>query len=318
MNDEKEAVMKEQAETVSPPLPSMVDGAGLALADFVMGEAVLPGEEAPEETEQAPKKRRHWYKHVDVNDGARSFADGLNVYKVIWVFTIGCVIGVVFETLFVYFQEGVWMRRSGMLYGPFNQIYGLGAVLFTLVLYRFRKKNALFIFLFSALIGAAFEYLCSWVQQLVFGSVSWEYSDMPANIGGRTNVFYALGWGLMGLIFITHAWPYLSEMIERIPNKIGKTLSICVAVFLAVDLALSGMAVFRESQRAAGVPATNVIASWLDATYPDDVMAEKYPSMEFVGRTGDPADATNETTSTGEGATEEETTDQQGDGQTAA
>ncbi|MGD9560020.1 MAG: putative ABC transporter permease, partial [Oscillospiraceae bacterium] len=200
------------------------------------------------------RRRKRLWKHKDVNNGQKSFAAGLNLYKLIWLFIIGCVIGVLFETLYVYFTTGMWERRSGMLYGPFNQVYGLGAVLFTLVLYRFRKKNALLIFLASAVIGGAFEYVCSWVQQLAFGSVSWEYSDMPANVGGRTNLFYSLGWGLMGLIFITHTWPFISEMVERIPNIIhlksrrsanmlvltGKSLTIALAVLLAADLTLSG------------------------------------------------------------------------------
>lgn len=256
-------------------------------------EAGTPGQ-AP----KAKRARRHLYRHRDVNGGQASFATGLNAYKLIWVFIIGSFLGVVFETLYVYFMDGVWMRRSGMLYGPFNQVYGFGAVLFTLLLYRFRKKNAFVIFLAAAIIGLAFEYACSWVQQLAFGSVSWEYSDMPLNIGGRTNLFYAAGWGLMGFMFITHTWPFLSEMIERIPNSIvlrrlipahtiritGQSLSIVCAAALAANLALSGLAVFRAGRRDEGVPPATFVGCWLDDAYPDELMAEKYPSMTFVGR----------------------------------
>lgn len=246
-----------------------------------------------------PKEKRLWH-HKDVNKGKESFAAGLNIYKIIWVFIVGAFIGVVFETLFVYFMTGEWMRRSGMLYGPFNQIYGMGAVLFTVLLYRFRDKNAFFIFLFSAIVGGIFEYLSSWVQQVIFGSVSWEYSDLPTNIGGRTNLFYAAGWGLMGLIFIKHLWPFLSEMIERIPNKMifkgeksgnlliitGKSLTIVLAVFMVLNLALSGAAVYRAGRRAEGIAPSNIVAKWLDETYPDQIMAKKYPSMKFVNRFG--------------------------------
>lgn len=269
-----------------------------------MQQETVKGEEIKEDnTPKTSKKKKdksekQLWKHKDVNHGEKSFASGLNIYKIIWVFILGCFIGVVFETLYVFFMDGVWMRRSGMLYGPFNQIYGLGAVLFTLILYRFRKNNAFLIFLASAIIGGVFEYVCSWVQQIAFRSVSWEYSDMPANIGGRTNLFYSFGWGLMGLIFITHLWPFLSEMIERIPNTImfkdkrsgtmlvitGKTLTILFAVFLALNLALSGLAVFRAGMRDDGKPATNFVTEWIDEKYPDEVMAEKYPSLEFVER----------------------------------
>ncbi len=213
-----------------------------------------------------------------------------------WIFMLGCVIGVVFETLGVYLTKGVWMRRSGVLYGPFNQIYGFGAVVFTLALYHFRKKNDLLIFAAGMLIGALFEFLCSWVQQRVFGSVSWEYSDMPVNLGGRTNIAYAIAWGIMGLVFITQLWPWLSEMIERIPNNFrrrmtGKSITLILFFALALNMALSGAAVFRAGQRQDGIPAGDPVAQFFDTCYPDEVIQEKYPSMRFVGRTGNTSEA---------------------------
>ncbi len=227
------------------------------------------------------KKRqpRHRFKHKDVNQGRESFAHGINFYKLAWIFIIGCVIGVVFETIFVWATTGVYMRRSGMLYGPFNQIYGFGALLFTIFLYRFRKYNAIIIFLASMVLGMAFEYACSWIQEVVFHTRSWDYSNMPLNIGGRVNLLYGVGWGLMGLIFLNHIWPFLSEMIERIPNRIGKPLTILFVAFLVFDMALSGLAVWRMSERTQGVPATNFVEVWLDESYPNTVMAKKYPSM---------------------------------------
>ncbi len=252
-------------------------------------EAKLLRQRVSEEKRWKRRQQSRFWKHRDVNRGVESFAAGLNIYKVMWVFMLGCFIGVVFETLFVYFMGGVWVRRSGVLYGPFNQVYGFGAVAFTLLLYRFRKKNAFMIFLASAALGALFEYACSWIEQLVFGSVSWEYSDMPANIGGRTNLYYAVGWGVLGMLFIIHFWPWLSEMIERIPNTFGnriraKTITLVLFIALALDMLFSGAAVFRAGQRADGIPANEPVAQFFDTYFPDEVMREKYPDMEFVGR----------------------------------
>lgn len=240
-------------------------------------------QDVPEEKRQKKKK---WYKHVDVNDGQKSFADGLNIYKVLWVFIIGCVIGVVWETFYVYVSTGVYERRSGMLFGPFNQVYGIGAVLFAVLLYRYRKKSGVFIFMFSMMIGLIFEYICSWMQEKLFGSTSWDYSKMPFNLDGRINLLYGIGWGFMGWVFITHFWPWMSEMIERIPNKIGKPLTIAFTIFLALDLILSGMAVYREKSRILDKPPANVVEKWLDETFPNSVMAAKYPSMTFDNAKG--------------------------------
>lgn len=70
---------------------------------------------------------------------AASFASGLNFYKLVWVFAISCIIGFVLETLFCLVTKGYIESRQGMLYGPFNQVYGFGAVLMVLLLHRLTK-----------------------------------------------------------------------------------------------------------------------------------------------------------------------------------
>ncbi|MEG0769513.1 MAG: putative ABC transporter permease [Ruthenibacterium sp.] len=236
------------------------------------------------EGDKMPKKRRRREKkpRAPMKENPDSFAAGKNMYKLIWVFFIGCILGYCAEMVFAYAKNGTWVNRQGLLYGPFNQIYGMGAVLFTITLYRLRNANGVLVFVASAIAGSAFEWMCSFAQEMLFGCVSWEYSDTPANLGGRTNLFFAICWGVMGFLFIRNLYPYLSERIERIPNKIGKTLTVIIAVFMGVNILLSAAAVTRQSARKQGEPPLTILGECLDRWYPDEFLAKVYTSMEFV------------------------------------
>ena len=59
------------------------------------------------------------------------FAHGLNFYKLFWVFFLCCFLGVVIETIFCWIASGRLSQRTGLVWGPFNLIYGIGAVLLT-------------------------------------------------------------------------------------------------------------------------------------------------------------------------------------------
>lgn len=239
--------------------------------------AIEWAEEILDEATRERMPRHHRFSHKNANHGGRSFMEGLTVYNLLWVFFSACVIGVLSETLLALLIEGRLIRRAGMLYGPFNQVYGFGAVILALLLYNFRQRNIIVIFLVSMVV----EYAFSLVQERVFGSTSWDYSHMASSLHGRTNYLYGIGWGLMGYFFICHFWPWMTEMVGRIPNRIGKPLTVAIAVLLALDLALSAAAVWRKGQRHKGYEASSIVGRWLDRAYPDEVMKEKYPSMNF-------------------------------------
>lgn len=211
-----------------------------------------------------------------------SFAHGLNSYKLFWIFLSGSVIGFVVETLWCYARLGFFESRQGLLYGPFTPVYGLGALLFTIALYRFRHRNSWIIFFSSMVLGGALEYVCSFLQEKLFGTVSWEYSNSALNLHGRTNLTYSVFWGVLGLIFIKHTLPSLTRWIEKIPSQLGIILTRVLLVFMAINIVLSGMAVKRQSLRQEGVPAAGPISQWLDRNYTDEYLKQVYPNMQHA------------------------------------
>lgn len=67
----------------------------------------------------------------------------INFYKLIWLFMIGSVSGYVVEMLWCYIRNGYFESRQGLLYGPFSPVYGIGCVIFTILLYKFFKCDGL-------------------------------------------------------------------------------------------------------------------------------------------------------------------------------
>lgn len=212
----------------------------------------------------------------------KSFATGINFYKLFWVFFIGSILGVVLETIWCMITLYKFQNRSGLIYGPFNLVYGFGNVIVTVSLYWLRKKRDLWIFLGGMLVGGGYEYLCSLTQQVIFGTISWDYSGMPFNIGGRINLTYCFFWGILSLMWVKHLYPLMSKFIEKIPNKFGVILTWILVVFMIFNTAISAAAVSRQSQRHLGVSAATSFEMFLDKHYPDEFLQKIYPNMIYV------------------------------------
>ncbi len=209
-------------------------------------------------------------------------SQGLDFYNLFWIFFIGCFLGVVCETVYCLIVSGCYEIRWGLIYGPFNPVYGTGAVLMTLVTYRLSNKRDLWIFLICMVLGAVCEYLFSFFQEKIFHTISWNYKDTQFNFNGRTNVFYAFCWGLLGIVWIKDIFPRLSKLIEKIRAKSGKVFTFILLIYMILNMTVSSLAVWRQSQRYEDVPATNWLLTSLDEYYPDEFLKKFYPNMQRV------------------------------------
>ena len=243
----------------------------------------LISEKSGERAAERQKRVVEEYEGTLPEGAEKPFAYGLSFTKLFWLFMIGNVAGFLMETFWAFFVQRRVELRVGLVWGPFIPVYGFGAVIMTLLLYRFYKKRDLVTFAAAAVVGAAFEYFCSLFQELAFGTVSWEYSGTTANIGGRTNLMYALIWGVLGLLWVKDLYPRVSKLIEKIPKKIGSPLTVILCVFMIADMFVSGTAVIRRGQRMKGIPANGGYEMWLDKHFDDKYLDFVYPNMIYVG-----------------------------------
>lgn len=212
----------------------------------------------------------------------RHFAQGKSIWKVFWMFFAGSFLGVVAERCWCMLRYGFYEPRVGSIYGPFNPVYGIAAAVLTLTLYGFRNRGKVLSFLGGAIIGSAVEYVCSLVQEWVFGSASWDYSARPFNIGGRICLLYSVYWGVLGMLFIKEFYPRITKLILRIPNRVGKPLTCVLAVLMAFDMAMTGMSILRWAERRENQAPSNALEAYFDRYYPNERMKKIFTNLEFV------------------------------------
>ena len=170
---------------------------------------------------------------------------GISIWRILAYFIIYSFFGYIIETIFGIATKGVWESRQSFVYGPFCAIYGLGACIMIIFLYKYGKKyNALF--LGGFIIGSITEYLVSWIGEMILGVKWWDYSDMPLNINGRVCVYFSLFWGFLSIYLMASLNPKIDKLINWIKSKFTiKTLkisTIVVTIFLFIDCILTAFA----------------------------------------------------------------------------
>lgn len=226
------------------------------------------------------------YTQTFENKEDKPFAYGFCFTKLFYLFVIGSFIGTILETIWAFCVDGHFEMRVGMVYGPFIPVYGGGACFLTAALYKLYKLNDTLVFTISAFVGAGFEYFCSWLQEQMFGTVSWDYSDTPFNLDGRTNLMYALIWGFLGLVWVRYLYPWTAKLIEKIPKRAGAIITTFLIVFMAFNGFMSVTATARWTHRTEGVPASNSFEEYLDEKFDNEKMEFLFPGMKKAAEAG--------------------------------
>lgn len=198
-----------------------------------------------------------------------------------YLFLFGSVFGFVFEGLWCIIKVGHWENHSALVWGPFCIVYGFGAVAIYLFSCWLDKKNIFAQFTVFSVAGAVVEYFTSLFQELIFGSTSWNYSHHPFNIGGRVSLQMAAVWGVLGVLFVLFLYPHLRNLLEKLHGKIVTVSSLVLSIFMVANVAVSGLAVLRWSERQQDFQPSNKIEEILDTYYDDETMEQIYSNMKF-------------------------------------
>ena len=205
----------------------------------------------------------------------------LNFYRLVWIFVVTSVAGLLIETLVSYPVDHMWKNRAGLVWGPFSPIYGVGCVIITVALNRFAQASNPALFLIAAVVGAGFEYLAGWFWEAAFGIVAWSYAGTPGNLGDHTCVGMAVVWGAVGLLWMRVLLPRVVAWSEKVPKRWRTRLAAAMTVFLVLDALVTVGAFDCWYERKAGVPPQTPLEQFFDRHYDDAFMDKRFQTMSL-------------------------------------
>lgn len=160
----------------------------------------------------------------------------------VW-FIIYSFMGWIYESIFCTIKNRGWENR-GFLHGPIVPIYGVGALLASIVfsytpIEALQNANCVTIFLISFLGSIVLEYTTSWALEKLFHAYWWDYSNEFLNIHGRVCFFASLGFGAAGILVIKVIYPFVNSITVGIPNLLMELLALAFMLLFGMDMALT-------------------------------------------------------------------------------
>ena len=202
-------------------------------------------------------------------------------YQYVIIFLIASVLGLAIETVWMLVQFGVFESRVGLVWGPFSPLYGVGAVLLTVVFWPLRKKPAYVIFPLAMLIGGGLEQLAGWSMEYFVGVQSWTYLNLPDHITQWVAWRFVFAWGLIGLVWCKAIMPELIFRIGEVTTTRQMAIVWALTAFMALDVFMTFACFMRADARRAGVPPSNPFEVYVDAHYDDDFIKGTFQNLTW-------------------------------------
>ncbi len=203
--------------------------------------------------------------------------------KYFWVFTIGCFLGSIFETVWCFIMSRKFQKRKDLIYGYFTSMYGIAGMVIAMLVELFEFKNVGVIFLVSVVVSGIVEYGTSYIQEKSMGVLFWDYSQKRLNLHGRVNLTYLLGFGLVGVVW-SKGYPVILGLLETIISSqhLLAFLAILLFLFMIFNFLVSYVVGIRQKNRRKGISAQNRLEIWIDDKYTDEYIAKVFPNLIFV------------------------------------
>lgn len=164
-------------------------------------------------------------------------------FELIWLFFVYSFFGWVMETVMGTVKQRKFVNR-GFFTGPFCFVYGIAAVLMTVILWEL-EESWFFLFLGCTILGTVTEWLTGKLLERMNRHKWWDYSKKKWNFDGYICLQYSLLWGVLGTICVKFANEWLTALFGFLPELAEEILCGVLIVIGLIDLSVSLAAVFR-------------------------------------------------------------------------
>lgn len=171
------------------------------------------------------------------------------------------------------------------------------------------KKNNYTLFLGGFIIGSVVEYIVSWVGEMIFHVMWWDYSTMPFNINGRICVAFSFFWGVLAIYLMSHINPKVDKLIDKMLGKFKakplRILALVGVILMFIDWVITGFALkmfyvrladnYNLELKAAEEYIMDVrelyqnedISNFVYRYFSDEKMLKTFPNLKLMSKDGE-------------------------------
>lgn len=160
-----------------------------------------------------------------------------NIEIYFMLFIIYAFLGWVMECTLGLIENRKFVNR-GFLIGPYCPIYGVGVVSVTLLLSRF-ADNLILLFILSTILCGLLEYFTGYIMEKIFNARWWDYTNKKFNINGRICLENLIAFGVISILIICFANPWIFDKLYMIPRNILHYLAGGLVIIYLIDTCIS-------------------------------------------------------------------------------
>lgn len=194
-------------------------------------------------------------------------------------------VGWFFEEMLDLFAKHKVVNR-GFLIGPICPIYGVGALIITLLLGG--TNNIVILFFASMALCGILEYSTSYLMEKLFRVRWWDYTHEKFNIHGRICLKALINFGVMSVIILKVINPLVFRILDQIQPTTKLVLACSLLVVLFIDIAMSLLLImkYRVTVGTVNADATDEITArvreiLLNKGKLDRRLARAFPTMKI-------------------------------------